>query len=157
MCLHACVCVRQHTKRVHFIRMDQLGARRIAHGVLAADDPALVAQLAAQGVCLDVCPSSNLMLSVVPSLAEHPLRRLMQAGVACTINSDDPLLFGSSLLQEFELCRAEMRLGDAELAACARASFEHSHAPDAVKERGLRGIEAWCAAAVEPAAAADKS
>jgi len=133
--------------------VEDLGARRIAHGVLAAGDPALVARLAELRVCLDVCPSSNYLLSVVPSLAEHPLKRLLDAGVPCTINSDDPLLFGSSLLHEFDLCRAEMKLSDAELAACARASFEHSHAPAAVKERGLAGIEAWCAD-VEAAAAA---
>lgn len=123
--------------------VDCIGARRIEHGVLAAEDPALVEHLADLGACLDVCPTSNYLLRVCTSLSEHPLPSLIRAGVTCTINSDDPLLFGCNLLGEYELCRSDMGLTDAELAACARASFRHSRAPEDVKQRGLIGVEAW--------------
>ena len=73
--------------------LDALGADRIQHGVRAIEDPALVARLADQGVCLDVCPTSNLALSVVDRLEDHPLAALLAAGVRCSVNADDPLLF----------------------------------------------------------------
>ena len=133
--------------------VERLGARRIAHGVLAAGDSSLVNTLARQCICLDICPTSNFLLGVVPCLAEHPLKQFLKARVPCTINSDDPLLFGSSLLQEYEVCRTEMKLSDTDLAACATASFEHSHAPAAVKRHGLAGIKAWCVAAAAAATA----
>lgn len=125
--------------------VDALNAHRIAHGILAMEDEDLIRHLAAKGVCLDVCPSSNYLLSVVDSLADHPLPTLLSKGVACTINSDDPLLFGCNLLGEYEVCRREMGLDDDLLAACAQASFQHSLAPDAIKEQGLAGIKAWLA------------
>lgn len=123
--------------------VDVLGAPRIGHGVLAVEDDELVSHLAAKSVCLDICPTSNFLLRVVDSLAEHPLQHLLAAGVPCTINPDDPLLFGCDLLSEFEVCRAEMGLSDATLAACARYSFIHSRAPEELKKRGLEGVAAW--------------
>jgi len=123
--------------------VEQLGARRIMHGVLAAEDDALVARLVALGVCCDVCPTSNYLLSVVESLDAHPLPQLLAAGVKCSINADDPLLFGCGLLSEFEVCRTELGMSDAALAACARTSFEHGRCPDALRQRGLDGIAAW--------------
>ena len=120
-----------------------LRADRIAHGVLAATDRAVVDRLACRQVCLDICPTSNLLLSVVPSIDAHPLPQLMEAGVPCDIGSDDPLLFGPSLLEEFELCRSGMGLGDDALAELARNSFRFSGAPEGIKAAGLRGIDAW--------------
>ena len=126
--------------------LDKLGAHRIQHGVRATEDPALVERLAAQDICLDVCPTSNVLLSVVPDLQSHPLQALLEAGVRCSINADDPLLFGPGLLEEYQLCRAELGLSDEQLAACARSSLLSSGAPEAVKQLGLAGIEAWLAA-----------
>jgi aminodeoxyfutalosine deaminase len=80
-----------------------LGAERIAHGVRAIEDPALVACLAERRILLDVCPSSNLCLGVYPDLDVHPLRRLREAGVDVTINSDDPPLFNTTLNDEAAL------------------------------------------------------
>jgi adenosine deaminase len=77
-----------------------LGAERIGHGVRSIEDPALVAYLAEQRVPLEVCPTSNVRLGVYPSLAQHPLRRLHDAGVVVTVNSDDPALFNTSLNDE---------------------------------------------------------
>jgi adenosine deaminase len=123
--------------------IDTLGAHRILHGVLAADDPWLVERLAREQICLDVCPSSNLMLKVFPSIHEHPLPALLAAGVPCDLGSDDPLLFGPDLLDEYVLCRQDMGLSDAQLASLARTSFEYSAAPPAVKAAGIAGVQAW--------------
>eukprot|EP00445_Apocalathium_hangoei_P024019 CAMPEP_0203918304 /NCGR_PEP_ID=MMETSP0359-20131031/58835_1 /ASSEMBLY_ACC=CAM_ASM_000338 /TAXON_ID=268821 /ORGANISM="Scrippsiella Hangoei, Strain SHTV-5" /LENGTH=366 /DNA_ID=CAMNT_0050845363 /DNA_START=95 /DNA_END=1195 /DNA_ORIENTATION=- len=130
---------------VRYCAMD-LGAKRIGHGVLAAPDPQLLRELAAKGVCLDVCPTSNLLLRVVETIEAHPLPSLLRAGVPCTVNSDDPLLFGCTLLGEFELCRADLGMDDESLAACARNSFTYSCAPEDLKQRGIAGIDAWLAA-----------
>jgi adenosine deaminase len=123
--------------------IDVLGANRLQHGVRSVEDPDLVARLADEGICCDVCPTSNVLLSVFPDLASHPLGALIDAGVPCSINGDDPLLFGPGLLEEYELCRAELGLTDAQLAAAAMASLEHSGAPDEVRRAGLEGIAAW--------------
>jgi aminodeoxyfutalosine deaminase len=81
--------------------LDSLGADRIRHGIRAVDDSGLVAELAARGVVLDVCPISNLRTGVVASLAEHPLPRLVAAGVACSVSTDDPAMFGTDLTADY--------------------------------------------------------
>lgn len=81
--------------------IELLGADRIRHGIRAVDDPALLRELAARGTVLDVCPTSNLRTGVVASLAEHPLPVLLEAGVACTVNTDDPAMFGTDLGTEY--------------------------------------------------------
>ena len=78
--------------------------RRVGHGVRAVEDARLVAELRDRGIPLEVCPTSNVALGVVPSLAEHPLPRLMDEGVAVTVNSDDPPMFGTTLSDEFARC-----------------------------------------------------
>jgi adenosine deaminase len=125
--------------------LEALQADRIEHGVRAVEDPALVARLAESGVCLDVCPSSNLALGVVPSLAEHPLPALLAAGVPCSLNGDDPLLFGPGILSEYELGRTELGLSDADLATIARSSLVSSGAPRALVDAALAAVDAWLA------------
>lgn len=123
--------------------LDLLGADRLQHGVRAFEDPELVERLADSDVCLDVCPSSNLLLSVVPSLEEHPLPRLLAAGVNCSLNGDDPLLFGPNLLDEYRLSRATLGLDDTALAQVARSSIRYSGAPAELKQDALARIDAW--------------
>jgi adenosine deaminase len=125
--------------------IDDCQARRVMHGVRAVDDPDLVARLADLGTCLDVCPTSNALLGVVPSIAEHPLPRLLDAGVRCSLNADDPLLFGPGILEEYELSRDQLGLDDARLAHVARCSLEDSGAPRALVASGLAAINAWLA------------
>jgi adenosine deaminase len=125
--------------------LDALGADRIQHGVRAVEDPELVARLADEGVCLDVCPTSNLALGVIDRLDEHPLPALLDAGVRCSVNADDPLLFGPGLLEEYELCRRELGLDDAALAGVARASIDASAAPSPTKSAALIAVDAWLA------------
>jgi adenosine deaminase len=123
--------------------LDTLGAQRIAHGVRAVEDPRLVERLVDEQIVLDVCPTSNLMLSVVTGLDEHPLPHLLAAGVRFTLNGDDPLFFGRGLLGEYELARRELALSDEQLALVARYSLEGSGAPDALVKWGIRQIDRW--------------
>jgi adenosine deaminase len=73
----------------------------VQHGIAAADDPVVMRFLADNRIRLNICPTSNLLLGRVVSLAQHPIRRLFDAGVRVTVNSDDVLVFGSSVSQEF--------------------------------------------------------
>jgi adenosine deaminase len=123
--------------------LDALGARRICHGVRAVEDPALVERLATDGVVLDVCPTSNVMLAVVPSIEEHPLVQLLDAGVACSLNGDDPLLFGPGLLAEYELVRDTLGLPDERLAQLARSSIVGSGAPRELVADAAEHVEEW--------------
>lgn len=87
-------------------------------------------RLASEGICCDTCPSSNVMLRVVPSLESHPLPRLIAAGVACTVNADDPLLFrGITLLDEYTVLRERMGMTDEQIAEIARTSLRCSACP----------------------------
>lgn len=126
--------------------LDALRADRVQHGVRVVEDPELLARVIGEGVCLDVCPTSNMLLSVVGSLAEHPLPALLRAGARCSLNADDPLLFGSGLLEEYQVSRDILGLSDAELADVARASVSSSGAPSALKTAAQRGIDAWLSA-----------
>jgi aminodeoxyfutalosine deaminase len=85
--------------------LDSLRADRIRHGIRAADDPGLLRELAARGVVLDVCPISNLCTGVVASLAEHPLPELAAAGIACSVSTDDPAMFGTDLAADYAAAR----------------------------------------------------
>jgi adenosine deaminase len=127
--------------------LDALGADRVQHGVRASEDAELVKRLADTGVCLDVCPTSNLMLAVVPSLDVHPLPALLDAGVRCSVNSDDPLLFGTDLGEEYELLRSGFGFDDVRIGAVARASIDASGAPEPTKATARSGIDAWLASA----------
>jgi len=127
--------------------LDDLAADRIQHGVRSIEDPELVKRLADEGTVLDVCPTSNVLLSVVPSLAAHPLPALLDAGVRCSLNGDDPLLFGPGLLEEYELCRGSLGLDDVRLASLARSSLQGSGAPRELVAAAVVGVGAWLAAA----------
>ncbi len=123
-----------------------LGASRIQHGVRSVEDPALIDYLAEHGIPLDVCPTSNYLLSVVDSVEEHPLPYLLEAGVRCSINADDPILFGPGVLEEYVLARGALGLTDEQLAACAWTSIETTQASDATKTKAKADIDAWLAA-----------
>ena len=82
--------------------LDGLGADRIRHGIRAIDDSGLVSELAGRGTVLDVCPLSNLRTGAVATLADHPLPRLVAAGVRCSISTDDPAMFDTDLSRDYE-------------------------------------------------------
>jgi adenosine deaminase len=125
--------------------LDALGARRIGHGVRSAEEPALLHRLAAAGVTLEVCPTSNVRLGVYTGPADVPLRALRAAGVPVALGADDPLLFGDRLLAQYQQAREVHGLDDAELAELARCSVRGSAAPADVRARLLAGIDDWLA------------
>ncbi|HUZ19733.1 MAG TPA: adenosine deaminase [Acidimicrobiales bacterium] len=86
--------------------LESLGADRLRNGIRAVEDPGLVGELAARGVVCDVCPTSNLRTGAVASLEDHPLARLLDAGVLCSIGTDDPAMFGTDLGAEHRLAAA---------------------------------------------------
>ena len=127
-----------------------LRAQRLGHGFRALEDPGLVAELRARGVALEVCPSSNVALGLVPSYGEHPLPRLLDAGLAVTLNTDVPAMTGVPLAAEYERARGAFGLGDAALAGLARAGVEASFADEATKAGLRQGIGAWLADGAVP-------
>ena len=128
--------------------LDRLGVERLDHGIRAIEDPVLVARLAREGVPLAVCPTSNVRTRAVASLAEHPLRRLYDAGVRVTVNSDDPTFFGASLLDELELCLTTLGFAPRELAVLAEHAAGAAFLEDDPRERlRARVRSGWAALA----------
>jgi adenosine deaminase len=123
--------------------LDGLGAQRIGHGVRSVEDPVLVAHLAEAGVTLEICPQSNVGLGVYPDLATVPLRPLFESGVPIALGADDPLLFGSRLLDQYEAARVIHGFSDDDLAELARMSVRGSAAPDDLRAQLLKDIDAW--------------
>jgi aminodeoxyfutalosine deaminase len=104
-----------------------LHAERIGHGIRSLEDPALVDYLAERRLPVDVSPTSNVCTRCVPSIGEHPLRDMIEAGLFVTLNSDDPPMFGTSLSNEYLVAGRDLGFSPAELAELAgngvRASF----------------------------------
>ncbi len=120
--------------------IEQLGATRIQHGVRAVEDPSVVALAAERGVTFDVCPLSNVKLRVVGSLNEHPLRALTAAGVRCTISTDDPLVFGNRLNDEYAALADEAGYTKTELARLAVNGWEVADVSAGVRADMIRQI-----------------
>jgi adenosine deaminase len=134
--------------------MEALGADRLGHGVRAAEDPLLLFDLAEAGVACEVCPASNVALGVYPTVADVPLRMLVDAGVPVALGADDPLLFGARLVRQYELARDVHGCSDEELAELARASIRSSVAPSDVRAHLLAGVDDWLAPSLPRAARA---
>ena len=131
--------------------LDVLGAERIGHGIGAAQDEALLARLAATGVPLEVCPTSNVATRAVSDYPQHPLRQLVEAGVTVTVNSDDPPMFSTTLNREYEVAAALLGLDETGVADLAVAAVDASFLSDPGKQR-LRGeIAGYLAEQLAPA------
>ena len=117
--------------------LDLLHVARIDHGNRSLEDDALVRRLAKEGVPLTVCPLSNLRLCVVTDMKLHPLRRMLDAGLFVTVNSDDPAYFGGYMNENFAAVGGALDLSDAQLTAIARNGFAASFMPDAEKHAAL--------------------
>ena len=125
--------------------LDLLHAARIDHGIRALDDPALVARLARERVPLTVCPLSNVRLRVVDDIRHHPLRRMMEAGLLVTVNSDDPAYFGGYLNENFAAVQHGLDLSDEDLAQLARNSFAAAFLPPEEKQALVRRVNDYVA------------
>jgi adenosine deaminase len=132
--------------------LDRLGVERVDHGIRSLEDPALVARLRAGQVPLTVCPLSNVELRCVPEMAAHPLRRMLDAGLLATVNSDDPAYFGGYLHDNTAAVSTALGLGAGERQRLAENSFRASFLPEADKERHLAAVASAAIAAASDAA-----
>ena len=121
--------------------LDLLGCERIDHGVRAIEDAEVTARLAAERIPLTVCPFSNVKLRVVDTLADHPLRLMIEAGLMVTINSDDPAYFGGYVDDNYAGVATALGLDDAALAEIARASFRASFLDEERKARYIVEVD----------------
>jgi adenosine deaminase len=122
--------------------IDVLGIDRIDHGNRSLEDPALVKRIAADGLALTVCPLSNLRLCGVKDMKDHPLRRMMDAGLKVTINSDDPAYFGGYMNENFSSVGTALGFSPQELTAVARNGFDASFMPAQAKQAALAAFDA---------------
>ncbi|MBO0662390.1 adenosine deaminase [Jiella sp. MQZ9-1] len=123
---------------------------RIGHGVRAIEDQDLVRQIVDAGIVLEICPGSNLALGVFPSLAEHPLKRLFEAGVRVTLGSDDPPFFQTDLRREFALA-AKIGLDAAHRLAFTRTALEAAFIEEDVRRQLLDRLQVAAIAGGAPA------
>lgn len=123
--------------------VEELGVRRVQHGVRAVEDPAVMDLLRNQDVTCDVCPLSNLKLQVVPAIAQHPIRQLFDAGIRCTLSTDDPFSFGNTLSDEYAALAIEAGFSAAELAQLARNGFAVASIVESERD--------WCFGEIERA------
>jgi adenosine deaminase len=119
---------------------------RVDHGTRAVEDPALLAYLAERRLPVTSCPGSNVATGAVASLEEHPIRRLLDAGVLVSVNTDDPAMFGLSLAGEFEALQSRLGLVDADVRTLMLNAVDSCWLPEprkaALRERIL-GDPAW--------------
>lgn len=123
--------------------LEHLQADRLGHGVRASEDPRLLDEIVRREVTLEVCPCSNVSLGVYRDAAAVPLAALAKAGAQIALGADDPLLFGSRLLDQYELARGVHGFDDTALAGLARGSIRGSRAPEALKQALLDEVSVW--------------
>ncbi|MBT5413220.1 MAG: adenosine deaminase [Rhodospirillaceae bacterium] len=121
--------------------LDRLHVARIDHGVRCEEDPNLVARLRIEQVPLTVCPLSNVRLRVFDSLADHNLKRLLDAGLLVTINSDDPAYFGGYLSTNYVETQRALALEEADLVTLAKNGFTASLLPAEAKAVHLAAVD----------------
>jgi adenosine deaminase/aminodeoxyfutalosine deaminase len=105
-----------------------IGAERIGHGIAAAEDDALMFHLHERDIPLEICITSNLVTGVVQRVEEHPVRRLFEAGVPIVLNTDDPAMFGCTLVGEYKLAAERFGFSQEELMGLAEAGFRFGFA-----------------------------
>ncbi len=115
-----------------------LGVSRIAHGVSAIRDDAVIEQLRSKSITVDMCPISNYMLRVVEDLSQHPIRKLYDAGVRVTVSTDDPLFFYTDLVKEYRVLMKTLNFTVEDLAQMNLNGIRGSFADETIK----RSIEA---------------
>jgi adenosine deaminase len=123
--------------------LDDLGVRRIDHGVRCLEDDDLVERLVRDRVPLTVCPLSNVRLAVFPSMADHTIGELLDRGLCVTVNSDDPAYFGGYVGDNYRAIAEELGLDRDQLATLARNSFEAAVLDDDERGRHLAALEAF--------------
>lgn len=127
--------------------LDLLKVDRIDHGNRALEDEALTQRIAKEGIALTVCPLSNLKLCVVEDLKDHPMRKMLDAGLKATMNSDDPAYFGGYMNENFLQLTEALNLTKEEIVTLARNGFEAAFISEERKQTLIDKLEAYVAAA----------
>ena len=125
--------------------LDLLKVERVDHGIRAMEDPRLVQRLVDEQMPLTVCPLSNIRLRAVDTMADHPLPRMLEAGLKASIHSDDPAYFGGYMDANLEAVTAQFGFSDAQLAQLSRNSIESTFLDEAGKARLRAELEDWLA------------
>lgn len=123
--------------------LEHLKPLRLGHGVAVGADPLLVQRVIRAGVCIEACPTSNVRTRAVAGFGDHPALRLLRAGAAVALCSDDPGLFAITLSDEWTAARDLMGFTDADLAQCTRHALEKSFIPIALRDEARRRHFAW--------------
>ncbi len=124
--------------------LDLLKVDRIDHGNRALEDSALTARLAREQMALTVCPLSNLRLCGVTDMKQHPLKRMLRAGLRATINSDDPAYFGGYMNENFDAVQRALDLTQDDIVALAANGFHAAFIDEAARQRHLATLHAYC-------------
>jgi aminodeoxyfutalosine deaminase len=117
--------------------LHELKADRIGHGLHAVDDPELVRYLADNRIPVEVCITSNVLTDCCAEVKQHPVRRLFDAGVLVTLNTDDPDMFHTTLTHEYQIAQQVFGFSEAELRELAKNSFRASFLPEDRKREML--------------------
>lgn len=124
--------------------LDVLKIDRVDHGNRALEDAALIKRLVDSGMCLTVCPLSNLKLCVVDDLRNHPLKTMLDHGLNATVNADDPSYFGGYVNDNFRAISDALNLSRDDVAALAKNSFAGAFLDDGDKARHVAAVEEYC-------------
>jgi len=122
--------------------IQELGVTKIQHGIQVMEDETTLSMAVAEGASFDVCPISNVKLKAVPSMAEHPIMKLEKAGIRCTINTDDPHIFGNSLKDDYLAVSKKLGATPTQLAEFAKNGFETSQMDEVSKHSAIAEIDA---------------
>ena len=123
--------------------LDLLNIDRIDHGNRALEDEALVRRVVSEQIAMTVCPQSNLRLAVIGDMREHPLRRMLEAGIKATVNSDDPAYFGGYMNENFESVCNALQLGRSHVRELVVNSFEASFLDQEAKRQHIDAVRAF--------------
>lgn len=121
--------------------LDDLQVQRVDHGNSAFDDPALIARIAKERIPLTMCPISNLRLKGVTDLAQHPIKKALNAGIIATVNSDDPSYFGGYVNDNYKAVAKAVELDASDIIQLAKNSFIASFIKNEDKQEHLDAID----------------
>ncbi len=122
--------------------IEVLGTRRIQHGIRAIEDDAVVELAIDSGATFDVCPISNVKLDVIDKLEDHPIRKLFDRGLRCTVSTDDPFSFGNTVEDEYAALSASLNFTNVELKQIAKNGFEVALVDKATRAKWMAEVDA---------------
>ncbi len=121
--------------------LELLQAKRIDHGVRCMEDPRLVKELVKRQIPLTVCPLSNVKLCVFKTMQQHPLKKMLEAGLCATVNSDDPAYFGGYVVDNFLAAQSALGLTQQDIIQLAKNSFKASFLSDSAKDKLITEVD----------------